>query len=151
VGAPRPKLLDRVRQRIRARHLLELELPWLDSVVRAKRPAHLPVVLTRAETRAVIDALAGTPRSMGLLMYGAGLRLLECCRVRIQDVNLATNQITIRDGKGSKDRTTMLPGIVKGPLAQHIDQTRKQRAGDVTHPLIPMGTPDPYGPPAPRQ
>jgi integrase len=61
------------------------------------------------------------PRLMALLLYGAGLRLRECCRLRIKDVDFATNQITIRDGKGGKDRMTMLPGTVKADLAKHID------------------------------
>src|SRR5437016_4266152 len=84
------------------RDVLHIELPWLDGLVRAKRPEHLPVVLTREETQAMIDLLDGVQRLMALLLYGAGLRLLECCRLRVQDVDFATNQITIRDGKGGK-------------------------------------------------
>jgi integrase len=194
-GAPRLKLLDRVRQRIRARHysrrtekayvhwikrfiffhgkghpaemgaaevtsfltalavrdrvasstqnqalnallflyreVLELELPWLDGLVRAKRPEHLPVVLTRDETQAVIGALDGVPRLMALLLYGAGLRLLECCHLRAKDVDFAANQITVRDGKGGKDRITMLPAAVKVDLARHTERARKQHARDL--------------------
>src|SRR3989454_3330107 len=69
------------------REVLEVELPWLDGLVRAKRSEHLPVVLTHEETQALIDTLHGIPRMMALLMYGAGLRLLECCRLRVQDVD----------------------------------------------------------------
>jgi integron integrase len=115
------------------REVLELELPWLDGLVRAKRPEHLPVVLTRDETQAVIQALDGVPHLMALLLYGAGLRLLECCRLRVQDLDLATNQITVRDGKGGKDRMTMLPAAVKEGLARHIERTRKQHARDLAH------------------
>jgi len=165
-GSPKPRLLDQVRQRIRARHysrrtekayvhcdrvaastqnqalnallflyreVLEIELPWLDGLVRAKRPEHLPVVLTREETQALVDALNGIPRVMALLMYGAGLRLLECCRLRVQDVDFATNQITVRDGKGAKDRVTMLPATIKADLSRHIDRVRKQHARDLGH------------------
>ncbi|MBI4246886.1 MAG: integron integrase [Candidatus Rokubacteria bacterium] len=101
------------------REVLGVELPWLDDVVRAKRPLHLPVVLTRDEVRAVLQRLDGGPRLMALLLYGAGLRLLECCRLRVKDVDFATNQIVIRDGKGHKDRVTMLPAAVKAALTAH--------------------------------
>ncbi|HSB60646.1 MAG TPA: phage integrase N-terminal SAM-like domain-containing protein, partial [Vicinamibacteria bacterium] len=73
--------------------VLGTELPWLDGLVRAKRPSHVPVVLTREEVRAVLQRLDGVPRLMAMLLYGAGLRLLECCRLRVKDVDLATNQI----------------------------------------------------------
>ena len=79
------------------REVLGVELPWLDDVVRAKRPQHLPVVLTREEVRTVLQRLDGVPRLMALLLYGAGLRLLECCRLRVKDVDFATNQIVIRE------------------------------------------------------
>ena len=91
------------------REVLGVELPWLDDVVRAKRPLRLPVVLTRAEVRAVIDSVSGPPRLMACLLYGAGLRVLECCRLRVQDVDFGGNQIVVRGGKVDKDRTTMLP------------------------------------------
>ncbi len=113
------------------REILGVELPWLDDVVRAKRPQHLPTVLTRDEVRAVLERLDGVPRMMALLLYGAGLRLLECCRLRIKDVDFATNQITIRDGKGGKDRMTMLPGTVKADLAKHIERARALHQRDL--------------------
>jgi hypothetical protein len=123
------------------REVLGVELPWLDDVVRAKRPLHLPVVLTRDEVRAVLQRLDGVPRLMALLLYGAGLRLLECCRLRVKDVDFATNQIVIRDGKGHKDRVTMLPAAVKAALTAHLRGTHEQhrpcrqdrQAGDVPH------------------
>lgn len=82
------------------RDVLEQDLPWLDKVVRAKGAQRLPVVLTRAEVRAIIQQLEGAPRLMAVLMYGAGLRLLECARLRLQDIDFASNQIVVRGGKG---------------------------------------------------
>jgi integron integrase len=115
------------------REVLGVELPWLDDVVRAKRPQHLPVVLTRDEVRAVLQRLDGVPRLMALLLYGAGLRLLECCRLRVKDVDFARNQILIRDGKGHKDRVTMLPAAVKTALALHLAGAREQHQADLRH------------------
>src|SRR4029453_19498974 len=85
---------------------------------------HLPTVLTRDEVRTVIDRVDGVPRLIALLLYGAGLWLLECCRLRIKDLDFTTNQITIRGGKGGKDRLTMLPGVVKDDLAKHLERVR---------------------------
>jgi len=78
------------------RDVLEIDLPWLDGIVRAKRPERLPVVLTRDEVRAMLQRLDGVPRLMAGLLYGAGLRVLECCRLRVQDIDFATNQIVVR-------------------------------------------------------
>jgi integron integrase len=113
------------------REVLGVDLPWLDDVVRAKRPQHLPVVLTRDEVRAVLQRLHGVPRLMATLLYGAGLRLLECCRLRVKDVDFATNQIVIRDGKGRKDRPTMLPATIKTALDAHIERVREQHQADL--------------------
>jgi integron integrase len=113
------------------REVLGVELTWLEDVVRAKRPQYLPVVLTRDETRTLLQGLNGVPRIMALLLYGAGLRLLECCRLRVKDVDFAANQILIRDGKGRKDRVTMLPAAAKTLLARHIDQVRAQHEADL--------------------
>jgi len=113
------------------REILGVELPWLDGLVRAKRPQHLPTVLTREEVRTVLEQLDRAPRLMALLLYGAGLRLLECCRLRIKDVDFATNQITIRDGKGSKDRVTMLPRAVKIDLTRHVERARALHQRDL--------------------
>jgi len=115
------------------RQILNVQLPWLDDIVRAKRPQHLPVVLTRDETQAVLEQLNGVPRLIALLLYGAGLRLLEACRLRIQDLDFAANQITIRDGKGHKDRLTMLPNAVKADLMRHLERVRTQHARDLRH------------------
>ena len=152
-GASKPRLLDRVREAIRARHysrrtekvyvqwikryiyraVLGVELPWLDDVVRAKRPQHLPVVLTRDEVRAVLQRLDGVSRLMALLLYGAGLRLLECCHLRVKDIDVATNQIVIRNGKGGTDRVTMLPAAVKAALIAHLERARGQHQAAPRH------------------
>jgi integron integrase len=115
------------------RDVLEQDLPWLDNVVRAKGAQRLPVVLTRAEVSAVIHQLQGTPRLMAILMYGAGLRLLECARLRIQDVDFASNQIVVRAGKGNKDRVSMLPGAVKADLFRHLHGVKRQHERDLDH------------------
>jgi integrase len=115
------------------RAVLEMDLPWLDDVVRAKRPQRLPIVLTREEVRAALQPLEGVPRLMAHLLYGAGLRLLECCRLRVQDVDFARNQIVVRTGKGDKDRVTMLPAVVKADLARHLEGVREQHARDLQY------------------
>jgi integron integrase len=113
------------------REVVDVELPWLDDVVRARRPQHLPVVLTREEVRAVLQRLDGVARLMAVLLYAAGLRLLECCHLRVQDLDFATNQIGIRDGKGHKDRVTMLPASAKAALAAHLAHAREQHQTDL--------------------
>jgi integron integrase len=113
------------------RYVLHQDLPWLEDVVRARRPKHLPVVLTRDEVRAVISKLQGTPRLMATLLYGSGLRVLECARLRVQDVDFAMNQIVVRDGKGAKDRVTVLPAVATQPLAQHLLRVKQLHDRDV--------------------
>ena len=113
------------------REVLGVDLPWLDGLVRARRPQRLPVVLTRDEVRAVLQRVEGTPRLMAYLLYGAGLRLLECCRLRVQDVDFASNQIVVRGGKGDKDRLTMLPVVVKPDLARHLELVHGQHRRDL--------------------
>ena len=113
------------------RDVLEQDLPWIGDIVRARRPRRLPVVLTPDEVRAVLSRLAGPPRLMAYLIYGTGLRLLECCRLRIQDVDFAANQIVVRAGKGNKDRVTMLPARVKPDLLRHLEGVRAQHLSDL--------------------
>jgi integron integrase len=115
------------------RDVLEQDLPWLDDVVRSKRPARLPVVLTREEVRAVLQRMHGVPRLMAILLYGAGLRLLECARLRVKDVDFPRNQITVRAGKGDKDRITMLPAVIKDALAKHLEVVKRQHQFDLEH------------------
>jgi integron integrase len=113
------------------REVLEQDLPWLDELVRARRPEHLPVVMMRDEVRAVLQHFHGVPRLLALLFYGAGLRLLEGARLRVQDVDLAANLIVVRDGKGAKDRVTMLPAAVKTDLTRHLEGVRRQHERDL--------------------
>jgi len=113
------------------RDVLERDLPWLDDIVRARRPERLPVVLTQAEVRAILGRLEGPTRLMAYLMYGAGLRLLECCRLRVQDVDFAASQIVVRAGKGDKDRVTMLPARVKPDLVRHLEAMQAQHRHDL--------------------
>jgi integron integrase len=113
------------------REVLEQDLAWLDGVVRAKRPRGLPVVLTRDEVRAVLEQLDGVSRLMAMLLYGAGLRLLECVRLRVKDLDFGSNQIVVRGGKGGKDRVTLLPVALKADLARHVERVREQYQRDL--------------------
>jgi len=100
------------------RHVLKTNLDWLEDVVRARQPRRLPTVLSRDEVAAVISRLEGTVQIIVLLLYGTGMRILECLRLRVQDVDFDLGHITIRRPKGGRDRTTMLPRSVRdlGPL-----------------------------------
>lgn len=113
------------------RHVLKLDLPFLDRVVRAKTTRRMPVVLTRDEVHAVLDKLDGAARLQASLLYGAGLRLLECCNLRVKDVDLSAKQITVRGGKGNKDRLTMIPAALIEPLQQAIRATLAQHTADL--------------------
>jgi len=115
------------------REVLGLSLDALDDTVRAKRPIRLPVVLTRDEIYAVLGELQGTLYLMAALLYGSGLRLLECCQLRIKDVDFARHEILIRDGKGRKDRRTMLPLALEEPLRQHIEQSKSLHKRDLAN------------------
>ena len=104
----------------------------VEDVVRAKRPARLPVVLTRDEVRRILAELPdGPPHLMATLLYGAGLRLLECCTLRVKDVDFEANQLVIRGGKGNKDRVTMLPAALAPRLASHLEKVRLLHERDV--------------------
>lgn len=89
-------------------------------VIRAKKPKRLPVVMSRQEVRAVLAALSGDKWLIASILYGTGLRLMECLELRIQDIDFAQNEIVVRNGKGGKDRRTMLPGSLKNPLQEHL-------------------------------
>ncbi len=113
------------------RDVLNNELPWLDNVEKAKAPQRLPVVLTRAEVQALLSQLEGVDWLMASLLYGAGLRLMECVRLRIKDVDLERKEILVRDGKGNKDRVTMLPLALVQPMKQQIARVRQQHTRDL--------------------
>jgi integron integrase len=106
------------------RDVLKQPLDWLQDVERAKKPARLPVVFSRAEVRALLQQLEGSRWLMASLLYGAGLRLMECVRLRVKDLNFGYNQIIVRDGKGGKDRETMLPASLKEPLEKHLSKVK---------------------------
>lgn len=106
------------------RHVLDVELPWLDSVVRAKRPNRLPVVLTRAECLEVISRVHGPCALVAKLLYGSGLRVLEALRLRVKDLDLKRRTVTVRDGKGGKDRVTVLPESLVADLCKHLREVQ---------------------------
>jgi integron integrase len=124
------------------REVLGTELPWLDGVVRAKRVVRLPLVLTREEVRVILGELNGTPWLMLSLMYGSGLRLLECARLRIKDVDFARGEITVRDGKGGKDRRTMIPLALTAPLAAQVERVQRLHDRDLNRRLGSVALPD---------
>ncbi|MEY3880140.1 MAG: Integron integrase [Pseudomonadota bacterium] len=107
------------------KEVLMIDLPWLDNVVRAKRPQRLPVVLTRTETREVLVRMKGVYGLMANMLYGTGMRLMECVRLRVKDVDFERGEILIRDGKGGKDRVTMLPSSVVADLQTHINASAR--------------------------
>ena len=113
------------------KEVLHKRIAFVDGVVRAKRPHRLPVVLTRQEIRSIVECLRGSDWPMAMLLYGSGLRLMECLRLRVKDIDLASNQILVRAGKGDKDRHTMLPATVKDALAKHLDLIKRQHQRDL--------------------
>ena len=124
------------------REILKKDIGYVNGVVRAKRPHRLPVVLTRQEVRFILGSLEGSDWIMAMLLYGAGLRLMECLRLRVKDIDFASNQIVVRAGKGDKDRHTMLPAAVKEPLAKHLDLIRRQHQRDLERGLGRVALPN---------
>jgi integron integrase len=106
------------------REVLGRDLEGLGNAVRARSARRLPVVLTRGEVQAVLGELEGTTRLIASLLYGGGLRLLECLRLRVKDVDCARRQITVREGKGNRDRATLLPRAVETALSAQLEATR---------------------------
>jgi integron integrase len=113
------------------RHVLHKEIGPLENLVRARKPKRLPVVLGKDEVRAVIDELHGEIRFIIILLYGAGLRLMECLQLRIKDLDFVTNNIIVRNGKGNRDRITMLPESSKDSLQAHLQHIRRIHRSDV--------------------
>jgi integron integrase len=113
------------------RHVLGREVGDLGQVIRARKPSRLPVVLTRDEVKAVLENLSGNKLLMASLMYGAGLRLMECLRLRVQDIDFSRNEILVRDGKGAKDRISMLPELLKAPLQGHLRAVKEVHEKDL--------------------
>jgi integron integrase len=113
------------------REALGISLPWIDNVQRAKRATHLPVVLTKHEVRSLLAQLEGTVWLMTSITYGGGLRLLETLRLRVKDIDFERCELTIRDGKGQKDRMTTLPHRLVEPLRTHLARVRELYTHDV--------------------
>lgn len=113
------------------KEVLKQEIGWLEKVERAKKPVRLPVVLTRDEVQRIFAHLHGTPRLMAGLLYGSGLRLMECLRLRVKDVDFGSVSVTVRDGKGAKDRVTMLPVNLAPGLDRHLRRVKLQFEEDV--------------------
>jgi integron integrase len=113
------------------RHVLSDPLPWINDIIRASRPTHLPVVLMPDEVRTVLNRLTGPTGLVALLLYGSGLRLLEALTLRVQDLDFGRRQITVRSPKGNRDRVTMLPFSAIDPLRAHLDGARSIHLSDL--------------------
>ena len=113
------------------RDVLGIDIDGPIQSVRAKKPQKVPTVMSREETSKVIQALEGTHRLMAMLMYGCGLRLMECVRLRVKDIDFSMNQIVVRDGKGAKDRVTVFPENVRTTLESHLDRVRMMHRDDL--------------------
>jgi integron integrase len=124
------------------RHVLEKPFPEMTALVRARRPARLPVVLTRDEVRRILARLGGEPRLVATLLYGSGLRLMEALRLRVKDLDLSRNEILVRDGKGQKDRVTMLPAALKPDLAAYLRTVRARHDAEVARGAGDVHLPD---------
>ncbi|MDH5786362.1 MAG: integron integrase [Chromatiales bacterium] len=123
------------------KEVLQLELPWLGDVTRAKRPPKLPVVLTPSEAKALLAQLDGVHYLVAALLYGSGLRLMEAIRLRVQDVDFERLEITVRSGKGNKDRRTMLPRSLVEPLRAQLDRVRVFHEQDLHDGVAPVYLP----------
>jgi integron integrase len=113
------------------REVLKRELPFISKIERARKPKRLPTVFTREEVKRILANLEGTHWLIVGLLYGSGLRLMECLRLRVKDVDFTYGQLTIRDGKGEQDRITMLPQRLKQPLMSHLQQVRAVHEQDI--------------------
>jgi len=113
------------------REVLEVELPWLDNVEQARAPRRLPVVLTTEEVHDLLSRVDGTPGLILRLLYGTGMRIMECLRLRVKDVDFVRHEILIREGKGFKDRVTMLPRSLASPLREHLVRVKRLHVRDL--------------------
>lgn len=113
------------------REVLEQEIDWITDATRAQKPKRLPVVFTKQEAQAVLVLLSATPWLMASLLYGSGLRLMECVRLRVQDLDFGSMQINVRDGKGGKDRVTVLPRSLVEPLNRHLIRVKALYEHDI--------------------
>jgi len=122
--------------------VLEIDLPLIGDVVRAKRPQRLPTVLSRSEVRALLDQCVGTAGLITRLLYGTGLRLMEGVRLRVKDVDMARAELIVRDGKGGKDRVTMLPQSLVSPVEAQLAARKVSHADDVRQGTAGVWLPD---------
>lgn len=113
------------------KEVLEIEIDGMINACRAKKPERLPTVLTATETDEVLSAMGGTYRIMAQLLYGAGLRAIECLRLRVKDVDYGLNHIVVRNGKGQKDRITVFPDVVKEKLKDHLAHRKALHTSDL--------------------
>lgn len=113
------------------KQVLGVELPWMDGVQRTRKPKRLPLVLARTEVLALLAEMQGTQWLMASLLYGTGMRLMECMRLRVKDVDFTRNEILVRQGKGGKDRRTMLPERLVTPLRHCLTETRRVHCNDL--------------------
>ncbi len=113
------------------KEVLLIELPWLDNITQAKVSRRLPVVMTRNEVRAVLAGMDGTTWLITSLLYGSGLRIMECLRLRVKDVELTRGEILVREGKGFKDRVTMLPASLVQPIKLHLERVKALHEKDL--------------------
>jgi integron integrase len=111
--------------------VLEVDLPWLDDLVRVRRPSRLPVVLRREEVRLVLDRMQGPAGLIAHLLYGAGLRLMEGCRLRVKDLDLQVGEIMVRNGKGARDRRTLVPARLRDALGRQIEEAHALHVQDL--------------------
>jgi integron integrase len=126
------------------REVLGMELPWLGEIVRARRPRRLPVVLTHEETHALLGCMEGTHALMAKLMYGTGVRLMECLQLRVKDVELVRREVIVRQGKGAKDRITMFPASLVDEMTAHLAAVRKVYERDRKKGVAGVQLPDAY-------
>ena len=124
------------------REVLEKPLAGLEKVTRAKPSLRLPVVLSADEVAAILNELSGVSRLMASLLYGAGMRLLECCRLRVKDIDFSSRQVSVRDGKGRKDRLTVLPTALIECLQDHLQHVHAQHQSDLRAGFGTVALPD---------
>lgn len=113
------------------RHVLGREIGDLGDVIRARKPKRLPVVMSREEVKLVLDNLSGDKWLAASLMYGTGMRLMECLKLRVQDIDFFRSEVLVRKGKGNKDRITMLPESLKSPLQSHLEEVQAVHGRDL--------------------
>lgn len=115
------------------RDVLERPLPLIDGIGPVRRPHRLPNVLSRVDAGRVLDAISGTPKLMAMLLYGSGLRLMECCSLRVKDVDVERGEIRVRQGKGNRDRVTMLPAALREGITGQLRSSRALQIRRIAH------------------